>query len=726
MLRQYVPGLSGVSENGSAAANTLGFAAIEASKPGEAIDLQGRVYPVSSLPNGCNYYNGGFSISGEVYWMPRNPRAHPFENPACHVKTIMPMEGGYAGLSTCLFQVPDSPRMIALYRVSRGHFTQNGAEIRMTISDDCFNSHQRVPQAVSKSMHRTIYRDASYDTRNCASGVMGNGRLGSVWAKSNEAGTYTDAVFIYCDNADTSDERDIAWSTVSISYTAATFDSHGKIHPWPASAGGNDTTGFIFYTYSTNHGICAYTTTDNGATWTEHLDVVTTNGTVLNVSEMDVARIGSEDKWVMTVRTNANVGVATSTDMLEWTATVYGNQSLLANPPCLIYDMGKFWLYAFSRRDKSLVPEHANAIVVSCGDPATVYASGGASGWSDWRVISTTTFWTSGYMSVQKIRGRWYGLFTDAEDSAGSTGSRTCYMSLLSPDPPAVASTREILNRIPAPNLIPTGSFAYWPLGTSFASGSRAPVLPGMTFSRANGGAGATLSRQTGDFGQYKLRMGRDDAASGAGTSAPTLNIVLTGEDSVNLRNQFLTVSGYVTPGSGFSAASRTLVIRARQTDSAESQVSASAGTFTTGDTTVQSATTGMTLGTEREYFSTTIGPFNSTLLQALVQIYWGCVGAAPTNDYIELEQLKIEIGKEPTPFVYTPLHDLKTWSDRFYQTFSVRSINGTIWIPFGQHMHTTPTVTVSAGSAANITTAGFELTHTSAATVTVTASAWL
>lgn len=726
---------AGAATDNSAAENDAAFALVEDNWLGYAIDLGGldNVYAVTSLPNGCNYYHGGFSVNGEVYWMPRNPRAHPFENPTCNIKTIMPVEGVYAGLSTCLFQVPNNPRMVALYRVARGHGTTNGSEVRMTISDDCFNSRTRVPQGGAintiRPQDRTIYQDASYDTRNCASGVMGSGRLGSVWCRRNEAGSQTNGVFLYCDNANTSDATAITWSTVTIPFTAGSFDSHGKIHPWPASAGGHDTNGFIFYTYSTvpTAGICAYTTTDNGATWTERLQVVTPNVTVASLSEMDVTRIGTQNKWVMMIRTNAGMGISTSTDMVTWTSPVFATGvSLLGNPPCLIYDMGKLWAFAFSRRDKSLVAEHANAIVVSCGDPATVFASGGATGWSAWRVVTPATFWPSGYMSVQQVRGRWYGLFTDGEDSAGSTGSRTCYMSLLSSDATPIASTREILNSIPAPNLIPTGSFMYWPMGTSFASGARAPVLPGMTFSRANGGAGATLSQQTGDFGRYKLRMGRNDAASGAGTSAPTLVIALTGEDSVNLRNKFITVSGYVTPGSGFSSANRYLYVRARQTDSAESQVSANSGLFTTGDSQVQSDTTNITLGTEREYFSICIGPFNSTMLQALVQIYWAGVGGSPTNDYIELEQLKIEIGKEPTPFVYPPLHELKNWADRFYQTFSVRSINGTIWIPFGQHMHTTPSVTVSAGSAANITTAGFELTHTSAATITVTASAWL
>lgn len=381
------------------------------------------------------------------------------------------------------------------------------------------------------------------------------------------------------------------------------------------------------------------------------------------------------------------------------------------------------------------MPEDANAIVVSCGDPDTVFSSGGSSGWSAWRLVSTATFWPSGYMSVQKVRGRWYGLFTDAEDSAGSTGSRTCYMSLLSSDATPVASTKEILSRVPATNLIPTGSFMYWPIGTSFASAARTPVVPGMTFSRVNGGSGATLSQQPGDFGLYKLRMRRDDGNTNL--NSPTLDIVFTGVDSVNLRKQFITVSGYATPGPGFSSPDRRLYIRARQTTSPESQVTLATGLFSTGDAAVQSSNTGVILGPYREFFSITIGPFLdnaavidvSTLQQVLVQIYWPCsntINPSALNDYVDIEQLKIEIGKEATPFVYPTLNDLKNWADRFYQTFDVRSINGTNWIPFGQQMHRIPTVTVSAGTAANITTAGFELTHTSAATITVTASAWL
>lgn len=53
----------------------------------------------------------------------------------------------------------------------------------------------------------------------------------------------------------------------------------------------------------------------------------------------------------------------------------------------------------------------------------------------------------------------------------------------------------------------------------------------------------------------------------------------------------------------------------------------------------------------------------------------------------------------------------------------TVRSIDGVRWISFPQTMRTAPSVSVSAGSADNITASGFELTHTSAADVTYTAS---
>lgn len=62
----------------------------------------------------------------------------------------------------------------------------------------------------------------------------------------------------------------------------------------------------------------------------------------------------------------------------------------------------------------------------------------------------------------------------------------------------------------------------------------------------------------------------------------------------------------------------------------------------------------------------------------------------------------------------------------RPYEGGSARSENGSRWVPFKVTKRTTPTVAVSAGTAGNVTVDGFELSHTSAADITFTASAEL
>lgn len=95
---------------------------------------------------------------------------------------------------------------------------------------------------------------------------------------------------------------------------------------------------------------------------------------------------------------------------------------------------------------------------------------------------------------------------------------------------------------------------------------------------------------------------------------------------------------------------------------------------------------------------------------------------AAPT---IELADVQLEPGGLVTPFERRPRGLELALCQRYYAQKVLRTENGSRHAPLPP-MRAAPTVTVSAGSAANITKDGFELTHNAAADCTVTALAEL
>jgi len=703
------------------------FITFESSTKGAAVDLLGLTCVVTTIPNGNDYFNGSWKVGASVYALNRNPREHPLANPSLHAKTLLANEGKYRGLSTAAFHKPGSANLAIVYRESLGHGVEDNAPIYCAISDDMGD---RFGLSTSNGITtKVIAQQSNADIRNWASGVMGSGRFG-ILASRRDIGAgsiYLQPLFLY------SDDAGATWSQSSVSFTSASWDSHSRIYPHPASVGGHDTLGWIVYAYTTSHGICAMKTVNNGATWTEVLNCVLPTSLdgaseAASLSEMSVARVGNENKWVMVVRTNQEAAVSTSTNMTTWTSAkliqTTTQDKLLANPPELTYEDGKFWFWTFSRRgSKEIYPEYANALMVSEGDPAAVYASGGATGWQQWRVVSSLPFWPSGYMNLFKVRNRQYALCTTAEDTAGSQTSRQCALTLLGPDPTVTPSIRGVFNMLPKPNLYPVGDWRHFPLGDTHVSGaSRVSVTPLMSLGRVGGVTGATISRLSGSNSQYKLRIRRDDGNA----SAALINtiIVFPKEDCIHLRNRYITISFDAIAASGFSSASSFLTVRARSTaDSGEGVVTSNSGTFPVGDTTVQSANTGITLTQNLQRYECVIGPFAADINQMMVQLNWSPVGTA-LDDFIEIENLKIEDGKVATPFEIRPLAEVKAWADRFVRVLNMVTANGVVVRNFDPPMHRVPTVTLSRGTAGAPTVDYVSVTDVAASVATLTAIA--
>ena len=705
--------------------DTAMFTAFESGTTGIAVDMLGLTCLVTAIPTGNDYFNGAFKVGAATYPRNRTPREHPLANPVMHAKAILPAQGKYRGLSTAAFHEEGTSTIAVVYREALGHAPGNGYPIYCELTDD---GGDRFNTGTSgDSVSRIIAQQSNADIRNWASGVMDSGRFGILAARyDNDLATYLDAMFLY------SDDAGATWSDANVSFTSTTWDSHSRIYPYPASAGGHDTLGWIAYAYTTSNGICAMKTVNNGSTWTEVLDCVLPTSLdpaseAASLSEMSVARIGTENKWVMVVRTNQEAAVSTSTNMTTWTSAkliqTTVQAKLLANPPELTYADGKFWFWSFSRRgSKEIYADYANALMVSEGNPAAVFASAGATGWKPWRVVSGLPFWPSGYMNHFSVRGRPYALCTTGEDTAGSSTSRRCVMTLLGPDPTVTMNPLSVWKQIPNVNLYPGGDFRHFPITSPIVSGaSRVHFAPQMSFARGSGVAGGTITRLAGDKSKYKLRVRRDDGNTGT----QTLNIVLplTLDDSYQLRSQYVTISFRAAMASGFSAAAGFLTVRMRSTTStAEGVVTSTSGTPPTGDTTVQSSSTGVTLNELWDDYNLVIGPFASDINQAFLQIFYTPVGTA-TDDYFEIEDLKIEKGKIPTPFVREPIQSVRNWADRFMTVFDFPLINGVQYRPH-QAMHRTPTVTATVGTVTTAAKDYLTLTHSAAVSTTITAIA--
>lgn len=568
-----------------------------------------------------------------------------------------------------------------------------------------------------------VYGDDTYLVGNIAFGTMGNGRFGIISGRVlPDTVTYGEPVFIY------SDDDGETWTSVPMPYGSSGVhrsDFHGKIYPWPASAGGNDTTGFVAFSYAGAYGIVGWYTTDNGATWTPQTQRVSV------ASEMSVARIGNENKWVMVIRAGTHGYVSTSADLVTWTSAKQLTSLILdSNPPELIYDNSRLYFFGFSRQGREIQDNASNALLVSKGDPDEVYSSGGDSGWEDWTLVTNLTYWPTGYLKTIKVSGRWYFYFTGSEETSGGSTGRQAIMFLLSNDIPETTTARQILGEIPSTNYLPSGQFSYWPAGASFSSGaSRQLVVPGITFARSTGASNASVTREDGEAGaegRYVLRLSRVDTD----TDTHNVNLVcsLTSEDSYNFRDNRVCISFRARCGAGFSGAgpsgaTKWLYVKALSSTDPQQTVTSLSGTPTNAST-IATANSGVSLNENWAYYEISVGLFPETAEQLFVLLSFNPTGTA-LDDWVEIEQLKIEVGNAATPFVCQTDQQLKLWSSKFYQTKTVQTENGSRNIPL-LPMARTPNVTASVGSVGSITADGFELSHSAAASSSIVANGFL
>lgn len=198
-------------------------------------------------------------------------------------------------------------------------------------------------------------------------------------------------------------------------------------------------------------------------------------------------------------------------------------------------------------------------------------------------------------------------------------------------------------------NGLVNGAFETWTAGTSFSNisgdGDGDVIADGWYFTQPTAASNA-VSRQTALGGQarYALRMGRP-AASVVLNELRLWQMLPTAE-AYRYRGQEITVSARITAGANFSASG--LKVRlATGTAEAEDGDNIAASTLT-GHASPIDVTQTITTSTTRYEFTATL---SSSLKEVGLQFSYIPVGTAGAADYVQIEDVQIEIGSAASTF---------------------------------------------------------------------------
>ena len=480
--------------------DTVAFALLEAANQGVCVDLAGLTYFVTSEPTGAIYYNGCFKVGSDYIYKDPSPEQTPFGK--ANIKTIIGHNDAHYGFNNGIVEVGtnDASKWVVVFRKGNDHGLVNNSQIWAADSYD---------HGQTWYNERIVYQTANYDTRNFVVAKMASNRIGILASRRDESAAYTDAVFIY------SDDAGVSWSSLVITspIPAMAVNFHGAMLSYPTAAGGNDTNGFIAYSYARSTVVDAYSTTDNGATWTVTQGVATPSGITSSLSEMAVARLGSENKWIMVLRNadsgggaDSNAVVYKSTNLTTWTGPVDSGLLLRGNPPQLIYEGGRFWLFAFSRRGRSIVNGNTSHLLVASAPATALWNNGGSfSGLNEgWRVVTQVPDWASGYMHAYKIAGKWIASFVCQEQPAlGTSGPKRNQLCLIGDFENPTVGLNEVLSLVPFRNEVINGGFNAWGGGASFSfTGTTQTPTADMWWANAASAETITVAQQAFTLGQ--------------------------------------------------------------------------------------------------------------------------------------------------------------------------------------------------------------------------------
>lgn len=321
----------------------------------------------------------------------------------------------------------------------------------------------------------------------------------------------------------------------------------------------------------------------------------------------------------------------------------------------------------------------------------------------------------------------------------------------------------------PAKNLIYNGDFAVWQSGTSFAlAGSTKTFIADLWVAYRPTNTGFTFSQQPGFNGAtYCLRAQR--TAGNTSVNAVRWGFQIGSSLATQLQGKNICVSCDIRAGANWGKTDPTAIncqlFYGTGTDEA---FDLGAINFATGPGSVFGSIKGISTTAARLYAivgasANTPFPVPSTATELFILFTYSPTGTAGAADYVELTNLKLEVGSTPTKYEPTPLFEtLEACRRQFRKSFaqgttpaqSIGTGTGEYRFPalragalvewmgtvlHGSPMRTIPTVTLynpaaanaqvrdltaaadcSASAAGNVSDLGFEITATGNASTAV------
>jgi len=317
-------------------------------------------------------------------------------------------------------EIPNSTKWVQIYRKGTQHGTEDGTEVRAADSYDF---------GLSWVNDRLIQTDPTTDSRPDKLAVMANGRIGFFCNRASATPANNKfPLFIY------SDDEGVTWTKLEVptSSTTYTFASVTGIISFPASQGGNDATGFLSFGYIDAGGLDAFTTVDNGNTWSTVLDV--TGSTI--TSENIVIRLGDTDRWLAYVRqATGNLQVYKITNLLNWGISQDAGILSESRPPGGFYDSTTNKVYYIGtgrlRSGEGLDGYKNNLLYVNADADALWNNNGvfnGGSLTNAYKSLLTAPSWTTGYFHVFTSKLGLCAAFTAGENVANGNPPSSVWM----------------------------------------------------------------------------------------------------------------------------------------------------------------------------------------------------------------------------------------------------------------------------------------------------------
>ena len=404
---------------------------------GATVDSRGSVTFYSNAIAINAQYNNGTPIIQPIDVGVTNEQARELieDNNTTGIKVTRANNNKHYGWGSTVV-LPDG-RWMQVFRAASTHGTENNTQIIRHYSDDL---------GISWYGESQIFRQADSDARPDAMYVMANGRIGFIInrATSPALSPYYQPLFFY------TDDEGVSWQSVTIPLSSPyTFSAVGGIIDFPASQGGNDTTGFVTFGFASAGALDALTTTNNGESWSIVNDIHGFGPVADSMSETCYTRLGTTDRWLIYGRarlaganTNDSI-VFSTTNLLSWGVPVASNVLNKGTPPACAYneETDEVDLYVVARGGKDLY-DYDNALLVASEDAETLWAANGVYTGYPARIAELPN-WFTGYLYPFKSGIKTYFTMMFGENPTSTNGS-TSAVAVLSDVPTSSADASTI------------------------------------------------------------------------------------------------------------------------------------------------------------------------------------------------------------------------------------------------------------------------------------------